>query len=110
MKTKPNLLADSDMLTLELTAAKKQLQRETVRRKAADTALSKSQEHYDLLLKQSRLMEEQSQHLSSQILLAQEKERTQVSSELQDGISQILTGINLRLAALKVEISSHSGK
>jgi len=41
--------------------------------------------------------------LSRQILLAQEDERKRISRELHDVIAQTLTGINVRLAALKKE-------
>ena len=54
----------------DLTAARNRLQREIVRRQAAEAALKKSQERYAELLAQSRLGQEQQQHLSHQILLA----------------------------------------
>ena len=41
--------------------------------------------------------------MSRQILSAQEEERKEISRELHDVIAQTLTGINLRLAALKKE-------
>jgi len=41
--------------------------------------------------------------LSRQILSAQEEERKEISRELHDVIAQTLTGINVRLAALKKE-------
>jgi signal transduction histidine kinase len=41
--------------------------------------------------------------LSRQILSAQEEERKEISRELHDVIAQTLTGINIRLAALKKE-------
>ena len=109
MKTKPYRLADRDKLALELVCVKKRLLQETVRRKAADTALRKSEKHYVQLLAQSHLMQEQLRHLSRQILLAQEEERKHISRELHDDISQILTGINVRLAALKLEATSNTG-
>ena len=95
--------------TDELTALKQRLQQETARRKEADAALRKSQKHHDQLLVQSNLMQEQLRHLSHQILLTQEEERKHISRELHDDISQILTGINVRLAALKMESTSNSG-
>jgi len=48
-------------------------------------------------------MQEQLRRLSRQILSAQEEERKEISRELHDVIAQTLTGINVRLAALKKE-------
>ncbi len=92
-----------------LTAANLRVRRETIRRKTAEVALKKSQTHHDQLLAQSILMQEQFRYLSHQILLAQEEERKHISRELHDEISQILTGINVRLAALKIEATANTG-
>jgi signal transduction histidine kinase len=93
----------------KLTTAKRQLRRETARRKAAEEELKESKEHYGQLLAQSRLMEEQLRQLSRRVLLAQEEERKHISRELHDAISQILTGINVRLATLKIEAMATTG-
>ncbi|OGV66277.1 MAG: hypothetical protein A3K19_28705 [Lentisphaerae bacterium RIFOXYB12_FULL_65_16] len=93
----------------ELAALRQHLHRETVRRKTAETALARTRQHYKQVLAQSRLMQTQLRHLSHRILLAQEKERRQISHELHDEISQILTGINVRLAALKMEATANTG-
>ncbi|HRH98747.1 MAG TPA: sensor histidine kinase, partial [Prosthecobacter sp.] len=55
------------------------------------------------LLEKSRQMQEELRHLSRQLLSAQEEERRKISRELHDVIAQTLTGINVRLAALKGE-------
>lgn len=114
MKTKSRQSAGRSLVkvskvNLALTAARQQLQLEIVRRKAGDLALRASQQHYDKLLADSRLMQEQLRHLSHQVLLAQEEERKHISRELHDDISQILTGINVRLAALKIEATANTG-
>ncbi|HXR07606.1 MAG TPA: sensor histidine kinase [Candidatus Acidoferrum sp.] len=89
--------------TVELAASNVELQEEIIQRKAVETALKKSEHHYSELLEQSRQLQEQLRRLSRQILLAQEEERKEISRELHDVIAQTLTGINVRLAALKKE-------
>jgi len=87
--------------TVELAASNLELTQEIARRKAAEEALKKSERHYAQLLEKSDRLQEQLRHLSRQILLAQEEERKEISRELHDVIAQTLTGINVRLAALK---------
>lgn len=94
--------------TDELAAANKQLKKEVAQRKAAEKALKKSEAHHKLLLEQSRTMQEQLRHLSRQILLTQEEERKEISRELHDEIAQTLAGINVHLAALKVEAAANT--
>jgi signal transduction histidine kinase len=78
---------------------------EITQRKAAEEALAKSEHHYSELLKRSDRLQEQLRQLSRQILSAQEEERKRISRELHDVVAQTLTGINVRLAALKKEAS-----
>lgn len=89
--------------TVELAASNLDLEQEIARRKAVEAALKKSEHHYSQLLEQSDRLQEQSRQLSRQILSAQEEERREISRELHDVIAQTLTGINIRLAALKKE-------
>jgi signal transduction histidine kinase len=89
--------------TVELAASNLVLEQEIVQRKAVEEALKKSEHHYSELLEQSERLQEQLRRLSRQILLAQEEERKEISRELHDVIAQTLTGINIRLAALKKE-------
>jgi signal transduction histidine kinase len=89
--------------TVELAASNVELREEILQRKAAEAALKKSQTHYTQLLEQSNNMQQQLRRLSRQILSAQEDERKEISRELHDVIAQTLTGINVRLAALKKE-------
>jgi signal transduction histidine kinase len=94
--------------TVELAATNRQLKREIARRRAVEKALKKSGQHYGLLLEQSHHMQEQSRHLSRQILSAQEEERRRISRELHDQVAQALTGINLHLATLKKEATANT--
>jgi signal transduction histidine kinase len=87
----------------DLAASNRQLQQEILQRKSVEQSLRKSEQHYCELLKQSRNMQEQLRRLSRQLLSAQEDERKMISRELHDQIAQTLTGINVRLAALKTE-------
>jgi signal transduction histidine kinase len=89
--------------TVELAASNLELSLEIAQRKAAEEALKKSEHHYSELLEKSERLQEQLQRLSRQIILAQEEERKEISRELHDVIAQTLTGINVRLAALKKE-------
>ena len=89
--------------SVDLAASTRQLKQETVQRKLAEEALRDSQQHYGLLLDQSRQMQEQLRLLSRQVLSAQEEERKKISRELHDVIAQTLSGINVRLATLKKE-------
>ena len=86
-----------------IAAANEELRREITRRKVIEESLKKSEKHQRHLLDQSRQMQEQLRNLSRQVLHAQEEERKRISRELHDVIAQTLTGINVRLAALKKE-------
>lgn len=84
-----------------LESSNKKLRQEIVRRELTEKALRKSEQHKSNLLDESRHMQEQLRQLSRQILSAQEGERKKISRELHDVIAQTLTGINVRLSALK---------
>ena len=87
----------------DLVISNRHLKQEIVQRKTAEKSLRNSERHYSELLEQSQLLQEQLRYLSRQLLLAQEEERKKISRELHDEIAQTLTGINVRLAALKAE-------
>ncbi len=89
--------------TVELAASNLELSLEITQRKAAEEALKKSEHHYSQLLEKSEHLQEELRRLSRQVLSAQEEERREISRELHDVIAQTLTGINVRLAALKKE-------
>ncbi len=91
-----------------LAVANRELRQEIDRRQAVEKSLRKSEEHYSRLLEQSRQMQEQLRLLSRQVLSTQEEERKRISRELHDVIAQTLTGINVRLAALKKEATSNT--
>ncbi len=98
-----NIVVTLSQRTVELAASNLELKQEIAQRKAVEAALKKSENHYSELLSRSELLQEQLRQLSRQILSAQEEERKRISRELHDVIAQTLTGINIRLAALKKE-------
>jgi signal transduction histidine kinase len=87
----------------DLDDSNRQLKQEIAQRKTVEESLRNSERHYSQLLDQSHHLQEQLRLLSRQLLLAQEEERKKISRELHDEIAQTLTGINVRLAALKTE-------
>lgn len=97
------LIATLSLRTVELAASNVELKKEVAQRQAGEAALRQSVRQYAQLLEQSNRQQEQLKRLSRQILVAQENERKRISRELHDVIAQTLTGINVRLAALKKE-------
>jgi len=95
--------------TQDLASSNRQLKQEVARRRVVEETLRQSEQHSNLLLEQSRLQQEQLRRLSRRIMSAQEEERKRISRELHDVIAQMLTGINVRLATLKIEASSNAG-
>ena len=91
--------------TLELAISVEDLKQEIIQRKVVEESLRASELTSSLLLVNSRRMQEELRHLSRQLLSVQEEERRKISRELHDVIAQTLTGINVRLAALKTESS-----
>jgi signal transduction histidine kinase len=88
-------------LTSELANSVAELKQEVAQRTAMEKSLLISQQNSNTLLEQSGQMQEELRLLSRQLLAVQEEERKKISRELHDVIAQTLTGINVRLAALK---------
>lgn len=91
-----------------LAASNRSLKQSIVRRKSAEEALRKSGEHSKKLLEESRRLQKHLQHLTHQILTAQEDKRRKISHNLQDEIAQTLLGINVRLLTLKKEAAHNA--
>jgi signal transduction histidine kinase len=87
--------------TMELAHSNQELKGEIAQRRVVEDSLRVSELTTSQLLMKSRQMQEELRHLSRRLIVAQEEERRRISRDLHDVIVQTLTGINLRLAALK---------
>jgi signal transduction histidine kinase len=87
--------------TAELTASTRLLQRDIIRRQAAEAALERSGKKRVTLLAESGRLREHFRQLTHKRLAAQEEERQRVSLHLQDEIVQGLLGIHVRLLTVK---------
>jgi chromosome segregation ATPase len=92
--------------TLDLAAAKDELQRRVAERSQAESTLRRSQQVSDQLLKDSRVLEQQLQDMTHQILSATEGVRHRMSLHLNDEIAQVLLAIHLRILALHEEVAA----
>mgnify|MGYP003586606974 CR=1 FL=1 len=92
----------------ELTASNRRLKSEVTRREVVAENLRESERNTSRLLEKSKQLQEQLRGLSRRILWAQEEERKRISRELHDVIAQMLTGINVRLASLKLEAGTNA--
>ncbi len=94
--------------TRDITRSNQQLKKEIARRKVVEATLLKSEQQSRKLLSQSQLLQEKLRRLSRRILVVQEEERKRISRELHDVVAHVLTGINVRLSALKIEASANT--
>lgn len=95
-----------DRRTLDLATSNRSLKRSIVRRKTAEEALKKGGGRSKKLLEESRRLQKHLQHLTHQLLAAQENKRRQISRDLRDEIAQTLLSINVRMLTLKKEAAA----
>ena len=96
--TERKIVEDNKRRIEVLAASNAKLQEEITRREAVEAALTMSEQHAHALLNQARLLQKKLREASHQNLLALENQRKEISHELHDKISQVLIGINVRLA------------
>jgi two-component system sensor histidine kinase DegS len=89
-----------NQMTADLAKGNRELKSEIRQRVAGEVALKKGREEYRKLFLESLEMQKKLQHLTRQIISAQEQERKEISRELHDQVVQTLVGINVELAAL----------
>jgi signal transduction histidine kinase len=97
-----------DRRTVDLAATNRSLKQGIARRKTVERALRKSGGRSEKLLEESHRLQKHLQHLTHQILSAQEDKRKKISHKLQDEIAQTLLGINVRLVTLKQEAAHNA--
>ncbi len=91
--------AEDDKRRVEVLAASNaKLKEEIVHRQTVEDALTSSEQRAQELLQQSLELQEKVRQMSHQNLQALENQRKAISHELHDKISQVLIGINVRLA------------
>jgi len=99
-------LSTLERRTRDLADSKEVLQEQIAGRQEAENSLRISRDSSSRLLRDSRSLEEHLRDLARKILSANEAERKKMSLHLNDEIAQSLLGINLRMLALKMDISA----
>jgi len=94
--------------TSESSISTQSLNRGIARRQEAESALKISGQQRNLLLRESRRLQNRLLHQTHQILSAQENERRKVSNQLHKDIAQTLLAINLRLLTLKTSTKANA--
>jgi len=98
-------IEETHRVALDLAKTNRELLKEILRSQAAEKDLQSSEKESARLLEESRQLHDYLQNLAHLLLAAQEDERRTMSLTLQDEVAQILLGINIRLLALKKEVT-----
>lgn len=94
--------------TLDVAESRREVREGVARRLAATASLKCSEALSARLLDEARKLDESLQELAHRTITAQEGERKKLSHTLQDEVAQTLLGIQVRLEALKKELSTSS--
>jgi len=98
-------IEETHRIALDLANTNRKLLKEILRSQAAEKDLQSSGEESAKLLEESHHLHDYLQNLAHLLFAAQEDERKKMSLALQDEVAQILLGINIRLLALKKEVT-----
>lgn len=101
------LYANLEQRTSDLADSKNVLLEQIAVRRKSEDSLRISEEASSQLLKDSRVLEKHLQDMARKVLSANEAERRKMSLQLNDEIAQSLLAINLRMLALKKEVSAN---
>jgi len=101
------LYAKLEQRTLDLADSENVLLEQIAGRRKSEASLRISEEASSQLLKDSRVLEKHLQDMVRKVLSANEAERRKMSHHLNDEIAQSLLVINLRMLALKKEVSAN---
>ena len=93
--------------TSDLEDSNWKLKIQTTERKAFAALCQKKEHAFKQLMADTRELEEKLQSMARDILSANEAERKKMSLQINDEIAQALLGINLRMAALKNQITTN---
>lgn len=91
--------------TLDLADSRQVLLEQVAGRRKAEDSLRVSEHSSSGLLRDSRVLEKRLQDMVRKVLSSTEAERGKMSRQLNDEVAQSLLGINLRMLALKKEIT-----
>lgn len=107
-KQKIERLSDTLALSnVELAEIQQALREGISMREGSEAALKISRDTFEILLKESRMIEVHLRGIAHQSLTGQEEERRRLSLQLHDEISQTVLGIHVRLHVLKKEIAAN---
>lgn len=97
------------IVTRKNIALNSKLKLQTIRCRFLNQELLKCKHHYRKLLTKSEIAHKRTQVFSEYLLIKNEEDRKEISRELHDEVSQVLTGINFQLEILSKEAATSSG-
>lgn len=99
------VLSTLERRTLDLADSRQGLQQQVAGRRKAEDLLRESDDSSSVLLSDSQVLVQRLRDMAHKVLTSTEDERGKMSRQLNDEVAQSLLGINIRMLALKKEIS-----